>query len=162
MSYGQSTLASLVVVVWRRLCRARAQEASIASHTSTPHPTLRAPHLPHPPHHTRRVQPAALLRLTLHVSVRCRLHARRTASSRTPTRGRPPRDARAIKHRRSLPPSCIHLRAALLTPRPSSLPQATPSHKINLTKPGKIVVTNYRCWRRARWYCLTHVRLTHA
>ena len=70
--------------------------------------------------------------------------------------------ARAIKHRRSLPPSCIHLRAALLTPRPSSLPQATPSHKINLTKPGKIVVTNYRCWRRARWYCLTHVRLTHA
>ena len=67
------------------------------------------------------------------------------------------RDARAIKHRRTLPPSCIRLRAALLTPRPSSLPQATPSHKINLTKPGKIVVTNYCCWRRARWYCLTHV-----
>ena len=32
MSYGQSTLAWLVVVVWYRLCRARAQEASIASH----------------------------------------------------------------------------------------------------------------------------------
>ena len=32
--------------------------------------------------------------------------------------------ARAIKHRRSLPPSCIRLRAALLTPRASSLPQA--------------------------------------
>jgi len=29
-----------------------------------------------------------------------------------------------------------------------------------LIKPGKIVVTNYCCWRRARWYCLTHVRLT--
>merc|ERR1712195_174358 len=50
-------------------------------------PTLRPPHLPHPAHHTRRVQPAALLRLTLHVSVRCRLHPRRMASSRTPTRG---------------------------------------------------------------------------
>ena len=34
-----------------------------------------------PPH------PAALLRLTLHVSVRCRLHPRRMASSRKPTRG---------------------------------------------------------------------------
>ena len=67
------------------------------------------------------------------------------------------RDARAIKHRRTLPPSCIRLRAALLTPRPSSLPQVTPSHEINLIKPGKIVVTNYCCWRRARWYCLTHV-----
>ena len=126
----------------------------------TPHPILRPPHLPHPPHHTRRVQPAALLRLTLRVSVRCSLHARRTASSRTPTRGRAPRDARTIKHRRTLPPSCIRLRAALLTPRPSSLPQVTPSHEINLIKPGKIVVTNYCCWRRARWYCLTHVRLT--
>merc|ERR1712166_711026 len=74
------------------------------------------------------------------------------------------RDARAIKHRRTLPPSCIRLRAALLSPRPSSLPQVTPSHEINLIKPGKIVVTNYCCWRRARWYCLTHVwlRLTHA
>merc|ERR1712166_1701704 len=127
------------------------------SHRTPLIPTLRPPHLPHPAHHTRRVQPAALLRLTLHVSVRCRLHPRRMASSRTPTRGRAPRDARAIKHRRTLPPSCIRLRAALLTPRPSSLPRVTPSHEINLIKPGKIVVTNYCCWRRARWYCLTHV-----
>merc|ERR1712166_1693927 len=33
------------------------------------------------------LQAAALLRVTLHVSVRCRLHPRRMASSRTPTRG---------------------------------------------------------------------------
>ena len=52
---------------------------------------------------------------------------------------------------------CAH---RTLTPRPSSLPQVTPSHKINLIKPGKVVVANYCCWRRARWYCLTHVRLT--
>jgi hypothetical protein len=57
------------------------------SHRTPLIPTLRPPHLPHPAHHTRRVQPAALLRLTLHVSVRCRLHPRRMASSRTPTRG---------------------------------------------------------------------------
>merc|ERR1712195_405138 len=57
------------------------------SHRTPLIPTLRPPHLPHPAHHTRRVQPAALLRLTLHVSVRCRLHPRRKASSRTPTRG---------------------------------------------------------------------------
>merc|ERR1712166_1005468 len=57
------------------------------SHRTPLIPTLRPPHLPHPAHHTRRVQPAALLRLTLHVSVRCRLHPRRVASSRTPTRG---------------------------------------------------------------------------
>merc|ERR1712166_92216 len=40
---------------------------------------------------------------------------------------------------------------------PSYQAQVTPSHEINLIKPGKIVVTSYCCWRRARWYCLTHV-----
>ena len=137
--------------------RARAQEASTAPHrTPLIPPCAHTPHLPHPPHHTRRIQPAALLHLTLHVSVHYRLHARRTASSRTPTRGRPPRDARAIKHRR-----CSRLRVSVCAPHclHPSLPQATPSHKINLIKLGKIVVT-YCCWRRARWYCLTHVRLT--
>ena len=55
MSYGQSTLAWLVTVVWYRLCRARAQEASIASHRTPLIPTLRPPHLPHPsPPHTPR------------------------------------------------------------------------------------------------------------
>jgi len=106
------------------------------SHRTPLIPTLRPPHLPHPAHHTRRVQPAALLRLTLHVSVRCRLHPRRMASSRTPTRG------------------------SSFARCPSYQAQVTPSHEINLIKPGKIVVTNYCCWRRARWYCLTHVRLT--
>ena len=47
-------------------------------------------------------------------------------------------------------PHCLH-------PAPPPLPQVTPSPEINLIKPGKIVVTNYCCWRRARWYCLTHV-----
>ena len=48
--------------------RARAQEASTASHrTPLIPPCAHTPHLPHPPHPTRRVQPAALLRLTLHV-----------------------------------------------------------------------------------------------
>ena len=67
----------------------------------------------------------------------------------------------SFKHRRTLPPSCIRLRAALLMPRPSSLPQVTPSHKINSIKPGKIVVTNYCCWRRARWNCRPHIRPAH-
>ena len=104
--------------------RARAQEASTAPHrTPLIPPCAHTPHLPHPPHHTRRVQPAAFLRLTVHVSVRCRLHARRTASSRTPTRGRPPRDARAIKHRRSLPPSCILCAPHCLHPAPPRCPR---------------------------------------
>merc|ERR1712166_1208598 len=81
-------------------------------------PTLRPPHLPHPAHHTRRVQPAALLRLTLHVSVRCRLHPRRMASSRMPTRG------------------------SSFARCPSYQAQVTPSHEFNLIKPGKIVMTN--------------------
>ena len=149
-------LASRGCVV-HRLCRARAQEASIASH--------RTPLIPSCAHRIYRTHP------TTHAAYSQQHFSASPCTSPSaagctqggwqalvrPHEVRVLRDARAIKHRRTLPPSCIRLRAALLTPRPSSLPQVTPSHEINLIKPGKIVVTNYCCWRRARWYCLTHV-----
>ena len=160
MSYGQSTLAWLVVVMWYTGSAALALRKHPSHRTVHPssHPARTASTAPTPPHTPRTASstsPPHLARLRPLQAARKEdgklsyAHTRST-SARCPS----------FKHRRTLPPSCIRLRAALLTPRPSSLPQVTPSHEINLIKPGKIVVTNYCCWRRARWYCLTHVRLT--
>merc|ERR1712166_778799 len=66
--------------------RGRVAQALQRSRSGSIHRTVH-PSFPPCAHRIYRVQPAALLRLTLHVSVRCRLHPRRMATSRTPTRG---------------------------------------------------------------------------
>ena len=123
MSYGQSTLAWLVVVVWYTGSAALA----LRSIHRTVHPSF-------PPcaHRIYRTQP------TTHAAYSQQHFSASPCTSPSaagctqggwqalvrPHEVRVLRDARAIKHRRTLPPSCIRLRAALLTPRASSLPQA--------------------------------------
>ena len=64
----------------------RSRSASIAPYTAHSHPAPTASTAPSPPH-TPRTASSTSPPHTLHVSVRCRLHPRRMASSRTPTRG---------------------------------------------------------------------------